>query len=173
MFQIWRLSAAGADNLGLACTEEGLVLGRTPLIWRRNGRYVVRESSEIARLLQRARRHHHQPAVDQSAVDSLVTGLVTVASALNADNAWRESRQFISGFPTCPTPMRATRWKLKTHLSCWHANKDTRIGKRPKFAKQARTIPNIPVGQKGLRTEKGENSAPRPTPKSRPRQKPV
>ncbi len=81
MFQIWRLSEAAADNLGLACTDEGLVLGRTPLIWRRNGRYVVRERSEIARLLQRARRHHHQ-----SAVDSLVTGLVTVASALNADD---------------------------------------------------------------------------------------
>jgi hypothetical protein len=37
---IWRLSEAGADNLGVACNEEGLFLGRTPLIERRGGRFV-------------------------------------------------------------------------------------------------------------------------------------
>jgi hypothetical protein len=26
---VWRLSDGGSDNLGLACTEDGLVLGRT------------------------------------------------------------------------------------------------------------------------------------------------
>ena len=28
MHQFWRLSEAGADNLGLACTADGLLLGR-------------------------------------------------------------------------------------------------------------------------------------------------
>jgi hypothetical protein len=46
--KIWRLSEnTGDDNLGLACTEQGLVLGRTLLIERRDGRFVVRERSEI------------------------------------------------------------------------------------------------------------------------------
>ena len=48
--KIWRLSEnSGDDNLGLACTEQGLVLGRTALIERRDGRFVVRERSEIER----------------------------------------------------------------------------------------------------------------------------
>ena len=54
--QVWRLSEPGDHNLGLACTEEGLLLGRTPLIERRNGRFAVRERSEIERLLSRAYR---------------------------------------------------------------------------------------------------------------------
>jgi hypothetical protein len=46
--KIWRLSEdTGDNNLGLACTERGLVLGRTPLIERRDGRFVVRERSEL------------------------------------------------------------------------------------------------------------------------------
>ena len=49
--RIWRLSEAGDDNLGLACTNDGLILGRTPLIELRDGRYVVRERSELERLL--------------------------------------------------------------------------------------------------------------------------
>jgi hypothetical protein len=28
--QVWRLSEPGDHNLGLACTEQGLLLGRTP-----------------------------------------------------------------------------------------------------------------------------------------------
>jgi hypothetical protein len=45
----WRLNEAGPDNLGLACTDDGLLLGRTLLIVRRRGRFVVRERSEIER----------------------------------------------------------------------------------------------------------------------------
>lgn len=56
MIQIWRLSEAGESNLGLACCEDGLVLGRTPLIERRAERFCVRERSEIERLLRRAYR---------------------------------------------------------------------------------------------------------------------
>jgi hypothetical protein len=78
--QVWRLSEHdGDDNLGLACTEHGLVLGRTPLIERRDGRFVVRERSEIERLLSRAFR-------SEIAADRLVPGLMTVAAALNAND---------------------------------------------------------------------------------------
>lgn len=54
MIQIWRLSEGGKDNLGLCCSEDGLVLGATPLIERRDSRFVVRERHEIERLLGRA-----------------------------------------------------------------------------------------------------------------------
>jgi len=43
------LGEAGPDNLGLACTDDGLLLGRTPLIERRDGRFVVRERDDIER----------------------------------------------------------------------------------------------------------------------------
>ena len=54
--QFWRLGEYSNDNLGIACTAQGLVLGRTPLIERRDGRFVVRERSEIEHLLSRAYR---------------------------------------------------------------------------------------------------------------------
>jgi hypothetical protein len=44
---IWRLGEAGPDNLGLAVSDDGLLLGRTPLIERRDGCFVVRERAEI------------------------------------------------------------------------------------------------------------------------------
>jgi len=77
--QVWRLSEYGEDNLGLACTEQGLVLGRTPLIERRDGRFVVRDRSEIECLLSRAYRN-------EVPLQRLMTGLANVASALNAND---------------------------------------------------------------------------------------
>jgi hypothetical protein len=79
MIHVWRLSEATADNLGLACTENGLLLGQTPLIERRDGRFVVRARTEIERLLERA----YRTEVDAS---RLIPGLATVASALNAND---------------------------------------------------------------------------------------
>jgi len=80
--QFWRLTEGGGDNLGPAITGDGLVLGRTPLIERRGGRFVVRERAEIERLLKRA--HLAEPMIDR-----LLPGLTTVASALNAnDPCW-------------------------------------------------------------------------------------
>jgi hypothetical protein len=76
---IWRLSEAGADNLGLACNEEGLLLGRTPLIARQGGRFVVREPHDIQRLLSRA----YRTEVDAR---PLMGGLAAVAAALNAND---------------------------------------------------------------------------------------
>ena len=78
--KIWRLSEnSGDDNLGLTCTEQGLMLGRTALIERRDGRFVVRERSEIEQLLGCAYRSN-------VVVDRLMPGLATVAAALNAND---------------------------------------------------------------------------------------
>ena len=79
MIRYWRLNERTQDNLGLACTEDGLFHGRTPLIERRDQRYVVRDQSEIERLLKCA----FQNAL---AADSLMSRLATVAAALNADD---------------------------------------------------------------------------------------
>ena len=79
MIRMWRLSEAGEDNLGLACTNEGLILGRTPLIERRDHRFVVRDRAEIETLLSRAYRKN-------IAADRLMSGLATVAAALNAND---------------------------------------------------------------------------------------
>ena len=79
MIHVWRLSEASAGNLGLACTENGLLLGQTPLIERRDGRFVVRERAEVERLLERA----YQTEV---AASRLMPGLAAVASALNAND---------------------------------------------------------------------------------------
>ena len=76
---IWRLNDAGADNLGLACDDKGLFLGRTPLIERQGGRFVVRDPQDIQRLLSRSYRTH----VDAK---PLMGGLATVAAALNAND---------------------------------------------------------------------------------------
>ena len=79
MNHFWRLSEAGPNNLGLACSDDGLQLGQTSLIERRGDRFVVRDRGEIERLLKRA--HHREPPVDR-----LMGGLATVASALNAND---------------------------------------------------------------------------------------
>jgi hypothetical protein len=42
IYQVWRLSDYTADNLGLAFTGDGLLLGRTPLIERHGARFVSR-----------------------------------------------------------------------------------------------------------------------------------
>src|SRR5262245_28774054 len=76
---IWRLSEAGADNLGLACDQEGLFLGRTPLLEQRDGRFVVRNSRDVQRLLSRAYRTRVDPT-------PLMGGLATIAAALNAND---------------------------------------------------------------------------------------
>ena len=80
ILKVWRLSEnSGDDNLGLACTEQGLLLGRTALIERRDGRFVVRQRGEIEQLLGRAYRSN-------VVVDRLMPGLATVAAALNAND---------------------------------------------------------------------------------------
>jgi hypothetical protein len=79
IYQIWRLSEYTPDNLGLAFTDDGLLLGHSPLIERRGGRFVVREQFEIARLIK-----YSFP--NGVATDRLMPGLARVASALNAND---------------------------------------------------------------------------------------
>src|SRR5262249_5013794 len=80
LHHIWRLSEAGDNNLGLACSEEGLVLGRTPLIERRDGPFVVRDTAELSRLMSRAYGR-------EIAAEPLMSGFATVAAAtLNAND---------------------------------------------------------------------------------------
>jgi hypothetical protein len=79
MQRMWRLNEAGPQNLGLACTDDGLLLGHTSLIERRDGRFAVRACDEIERLLRCA--YDGEPPVDR-----LLAGLGRVASALNAND---------------------------------------------------------------------------------------
>jgi hypothetical protein len=79
IYRFWRLSEAGENNLGLACNDDGLFLGRTPLIERHGDRFVVRERDEIERLLSCA-------YAGELAADRLMRGLRTVAAALNAND---------------------------------------------------------------------------------------
>jgi hypothetical protein len=85
MIHIWRLSEGGKDNLGLCCSEDGLVLGTTPLTERQDTRFVVRKQREIERLLDRGYRDYSEQPSGLD-VDRLMPGLATVASALNADD---------------------------------------------------------------------------------------
>ncbi|HEX3936260.1 MAG TPA: hypothetical protein VHX43_02050 [Xanthobacteraceae bacterium] len=79
LHQLWRLSEPGNGNLGLACDERGLVLGRTPLIERRDGSFRVRDAGEIERLLSRA----YGGALP---LQRIMSGLARVANALNAND---------------------------------------------------------------------------------------
>lgn len=79
MIRFWRLSEAGEDNLGLACSANGLELARTPLIERHGDSFVVRQRDEIERLLSRAYR------CDFTA-DRLMPALAVVAAALNTND---------------------------------------------------------------------------------------
>src|SRR6202030_726024 len=78
--RIWRPNeTSDHNNLGLTCTDQGLLLGRTPLIERRDGRFVVRERDEIERLLSHAYRTSYSAG-------RIMPGLATVAAALNAND---------------------------------------------------------------------------------------
>ncbi len=128
--QIWRLSEPGPDNLGLACTDDGLVLGHTPLIERQNGRFVVREPEEIERLLKRA-----YPSV--AAVERLMPGLATVASALNANDPCLARIAAVHlKIPELPTSgardaMEVEDYLIKYGAEDWDPTKHPRAGTPP------------------------------------------
>jgi hypothetical protein len=78
-WHMWRLSEAGEDNLGLACSDDGLFIGRTPLIEKRDGHFAVRQQHDIERLLTCAYR-------TEVRADRLMSGLAAVARALSAND---------------------------------------------------------------------------------------
>jgi hypothetical protein len=79
MRHMWRLSDAGPRNLGLAFTDDSLLLGETSLVERRDGCFVVRARNEIDRLLKCA-------YGGEVPIDWLMAGFARVASALNAND---------------------------------------------------------------------------------------
>jgi hypothetical protein len=78
-WHMWRLSEAGEDNLGLACSDDGLLIGRTPLIEKCDGHFVVRQQHDIERLLKSAYRAEVN-------ANRIMSGLATVARALNTND---------------------------------------------------------------------------------------
>jgi hypothetical protein len=78
-WHMWRLREADDENLGLAFTDDNLLIGRTPLIEKHDGHFVVRQQQDIERLLSRAYRAEIR-------VDRLMPGLATVARALNSND---------------------------------------------------------------------------------------
>lgn len=73
---VWQLTEGGDNSLGLSCTSEGLFLGRTPLIERRDDGYFIRPQAELERLLGRA-------FGGQIIVDNLMPGFAAVTGALD------------------------------------------------------------------------------------------
>ena len=110
--KIWHPSEnTGDDNLGLACTEQGLVLGRTALIERRDAGFVVRERSDLEHVFRCA----YQTKLN---VDRLMSGLATVAAALNAnDQGLARIAAVHCASPIYPTTPRAMPWKRRTSSS--------------------------------------------------------
>jgi hypothetical protein len=76
---VWKLSDGSGRSLGFSCTEDGLLLGGTPLIERRGGRYSVRPQADLERLLSRA-------SHGEINLDRLIPGFRVVASALDENN---------------------------------------------------------------------------------------
>ena len=105
--QIWRLSeTSDHNNLGLACTDQGLLLGRTPLIERRDGCFVVRECSELEHLFSHAygRTVSAQRLMGRGSPRSL-------PPSTPPTRASRGSPPCTYASPICPTGPRATPWK--------------------------------------------------------------
>lgn len=78
---IWRLRKA-RGGLGLACAEDGLFLGHSPLLERKGNKLVPRPQAELKRLLARGFGF-------EVPLDRVTGGLDTVASALNAGELCR------------------------------------------------------------------------------------
>ena len=105
MHQMWRLSESGPRNLGLACTDDGLLLGHTCLIERHDGRFVVRARGEIERLLKCA--YDGEPPVDR------LDWRRSPQHSTPTTNVSRASPRCICRIPICRMPQCATRWRRK------------------------------------------------------------
>ncbi len=79
---VWTLREGGANSRGLSCTDDGIFLGRTPLLERQNGRLVARAQSDLERLISSGF------GID-AALDRVMPGLNAVASALKAGDQCR------------------------------------------------------------------------------------
>jgi len=51
---LWRLSQSGERCLGPSCNEDGLFVGRTPLLEREGNTFVVRDQRDFERMMSAA-----------------------------------------------------------------------------------------------------------------------
>jgi hypothetical protein len=79
---LWRLSQGGERCLGPSCNEDGLFLGRTPLLELDNNQFAVRDPRELERVMSAAYGYN-------VALESRMGGLRAVAKALNAGDLCR------------------------------------------------------------------------------------
>lgn len=99
---MWRLSEeSGGDNLGLVCTDQGLLLGGTALIEERNGCFVVRERGEIEQLLSQA---YGKNFSDRAARDAMMAFdvLIKYARDTGSDDNWNPALHPRAGTPPNP-----------------------------------------------------------------------
>ena len=140
--RIWRLSeTSDHNNLGLACTDQGLVLGRTPLIERRDGRFVVRERNEIECLLSHAYRTRFFRRPDHAWTCDRGRRLERERSRFGADRrgAFADSR------PARPAP-REMPWRRRTFLSNTRATKAAAVAAGIRRCIRAPARRPIPAG---------------------------
>jgi len=127
---LWCLSAGGDRNLGLCCTEEGLFLGRTPLIERSGGAYVARPQADLDRLFGRA-------YGGGAAAVSVMPGLATVAAALGGNNlALAQIAAVLLRFPDLPdtaarAALEAEDLLIKRGSAAWDEARHPRTGTPP------------------------------------------
>lgn len=125
---IWCLGEAGPDNLGLAVSDDGLLLGRTPLVEWRGDRFVVRERDEIERLLQHGYRYLGE-------ADRLMSGLAVVARALNTnDQGLARIAAVHLKIPDLPGPIAREAMETEDRLikyGGWDPEKHPRTGAPP------------------------------------------
>lgn len=146
MIQFWRLTEGGEDNFGPAITADGLVIGRTPLIERRDERFVVRERCEIERLLRRA----YQNGLS---ADRLTRGLASVAAALNANDPCL-ARIAAVHLRIPDLPNKAARDGLEAEdilIKCGDAEPNSHLSKIHKASPDDPKHPGWPAGTPGGR----------------------
>lgn len=102
----WRLSQSGELCLGPSCDEEGLFLGRTPLLERAGNQFVVRDQRELERVMSAG-------YGCDVALESRMGGFRAVTKALNAGDLCRATIAAVMlRLPDLPS--YAARQKLET-----------------------------------------------------------
>src|SRR5579872_174459 len=115
---LWRLSQGGEQCLGPSCNEDGLFLGRTPLLQREGDTFVVRDRRELERVMSVA-------YGCDVALESRMGGFSAVAKALNASDLCRATIAAVMlRLPDLPgyaarEKLEAEDWLAKTERAEW------------------------------------------------------
>jgi len=161
---LWRLSVGGDRNLGLCCTEDGLFLGRTPLIERRGGAFVVRPQADLDRLFGCA--YGGGPAAA-----GVMPGLATVAAVLGRNNlALAQIAAVHLRLPDLPDTLARAAFEaedllIKRANAAWDEAGHPRTGTRPTPAGSRPTAaPKRGPGRRRPRRAAEAGVGPRPLP---------